>query len=880
VTFRRRRAESARTERVGQQLAQALRVVQRHEAGEKVDPDLLISALRWVVMARPDSAAIGVRLSEAYLARGSPGDVDQAIEQLERVVEVADPEQRRDALDNLWNVWLDRYEDGGELAHLEEAIKAVRLAAGEPQERQERAERLGYLGRMYRWRYKATGNADDMTAALEAMFAANDLTEGSVEQLPYTADIAAVLLARFDRDAVLDDLERGIDVLESVVRLATDQPELPTWLSNLSSALTKRAEITHARGDADRAVAVAEQGRRLAIDPLSQAQLGVNLGTALLSRHRHGSGNAGDVDRAIAVLEEARLHIQAPDIALPILLQDLGSAYGIRYRVAGREEDADRAIAFRNEALSVMPPGHPDRPLVLVDLGQNLRSRHAQRGDPNDLERGLSVLHEALSYGLEYRLSAALRAARELCDWSAERGAWRDAADAGRAGLEVLARQFRGQITLGHKKAWLKIEQRLPGRAAAALLRSGDREGAVLALERARTLLLAEAVADTEPLTFAQVAADPAVLVYLASSAYGGVALAVADGRVFARELPELTEDAVTEWVSAFLDAGKRRRRDPDQWQQVLDWTGEWLWHSCMRDALDLVDDVDELVLIPCGLLSILPLHAAWIADPARPTRRRYVLDDALITYAPSARAYHRARAFRSHAVERPVLTIADPEGVAPLPFAHVEVGALGALWHDAVGLDGAEATSAAVSAALPDAGVIHFACHGRADVTDPDAGGILLAHGELLSPSGLADLRLRARLAVLSGCETGVPGLEAPDEVAGLATSLLQAGAVGTVASLWEVPDVSTALLMVEFYRRWRLEGQPPAAALRGAQSWLRDATADELRLAFEPLLDGQGWLPSEVAEAFWEQVVLADPAERPFAPPMGWAAFVYSGF
>ena len=526
-----------------------------------------------------------------------------------------------------------------------------------------------------------------------------------------------------------------------------------------------------------------------------------------------------------------------------------------------------------------MEPGHPDRPLALADLGLNLHARYGRHGNPDDLTRGMSVLREAFASGREHRVGSALRAARQLCDWLAEQGAWRQAADVGLAGLEVLAAQFRRQLTIGQRKAWLTVQQRLPTRAAAALARSGDLERAVLALERARTLLLAEAIADTEPPTFAQVATVTATLVYVASSPYGGVALAVTDGTVIARDLPALTEAALSDWLTELRDAGNRRGAEPDRWQRVLDSTGEWLWQSCMRDALEIVGGAAEFALVPCGPLALLPLHAAWTADPLRPTGRRYALDEALITYAPSARALRRARALETRAPDRPIATIADPEGVPPLPFAHVEVGALGSLWPHEVGLSGADATVAAVAAALPDAGVIHFACHGRADVTDPDAGGILLAHEELLSPSSLSALSLHARLAVLSACETGLPGLGAPDEVTGLPTALLQAGVAGTVASLWEVPDASTALLMVEFYRLWRLEGHPPPAALRGAQQWLRDATAGEMRAVFEPLLDGRGWLPSDVAEACWEQVVLADPAERLFAPTTFWAAFAYTG-
>ena len=47
----------------------------------------------------------------------------------------------------------------------------------------------------------------------------------------------------------------------------------------------------------------------------------------------------------------------------------------------------------------------------------------------------------------------------------------------------------------------------------------------------------------------------------------------------------------------------------------------------------------EEVVLIPAGLLNLLPLHAAWTEDTTTPSGRRYALDNWRIRYAPNARA-------------------------------------------------------------------------------------------------------------------------------------------------------------------------------------------------------------------------------------------------
>ena len=77
------------------------------------------------------------------------------------------------------------------------------------------------------------------------------------------------------------------------------------------------------------------------------------------------------------------------------------------------------------------------------------------------------------------------------------------------------------------------------------------------------------------------------------------------------------------------------------------------------------------------------------------------------------------------------------------------------------------------------------------------------LAGNDVLSLRALKQRghRIRARLVVLSACETGLVGELVPDEAVGLPTGLLYAGARTVVASSWAVPDESTTLLMEYFY-------------------------------------------------------------------------------
>ena len=137
-----------------------------------------------------------------------------------------------------------------------------------------------------------------------------------------------------------------------------------------------------------------------------------------------------------------------------------------------------------------------------------------------------------------------------------------------------------------------------------------------------------------------------------------------------------------------------------------------------------------------------------------------------------------------------------------------------------------------------------------------------------------------QARLVVLSACETGlIEFQQAPDKSLGLPAGFLEGGAPGMIGTLWAVNDLSTALLMEEFYRRHIEQKQGIAQALRGAQRWLRDGTARDFSLADR-----------------WEQIYRrsnspdpgafkimryyrANPDVRPFISPYHWAAPAFTG-
>jgi len=408
-----------------------------------------------------------------------------------------------------------------------------------------------------------------------------------------------------------------------------------------------------------------------------------------------------------------------------------------------------------------------------------------------------------------------------------------------------------------------------------------------------------------EPPSFAKIcpAAASAPLLYCAVTEVGGLALRLdAGGQVTPVWLAGLTQKtlreivqgpdeettlggylgAYTRWRSAPYDETARRA-----WFTALDETARWLGEVWLQPLLDEgVLPAPPVVLVPQGWLSLLPLHAAWLPDSSRPTARCYALDLANLTYTPNAQALLAARArLADMPSAETILAVDDPSQT--LPFSAYEVQAV--LGHFPAGKSqcyrGQQAALELILEEIPRFSLLHFSTHGAANFRQPLESSLLMAHGERLTLRRLLDLHLSGlRLAVLSACETGVPGTRTLDESISLPAGWLQAGAAGVVASLWSVADASTMMLMARFYDLWREDGLPPAEALRQAQIWLRDTTNKQKSDYFAGSLPEFQLLVQRMAEdaarqAHRESVLAGAENDLSFAPPFHWAAFGYTG-
>ncbi|MHB1356742.1 MAG: CHAT domain-containing tetratricopeptide repeat protein [Anaerolineae bacterium] len=395
---------------------------------------------------------------------------------------------------------------------------------------------------------------------------------------------------------------------------------------------------------------------------------------------------------------------------------------------------------------------------------------------------------------------------------------------------------------------------------------------------------------------------DQAV-VYLATTSAGSMAILVPRGSETLSEkhivwLPRFTTtdlDSVIEDLSEYYGLRKvessvepdSKQRFMDRLRVILPLLGERLLIKVVGRLLDL--GFHRCVLVPCGRLAILPLHASEVLDGC------YIDQVIEVFFGPSSRVLLQARQ-RAKLRSTSLLAVADPshhetvkvddlELRLPLPrlqAAQIEVEDIATVFPDGrtTVLGTGHASRDAVLVAMTDVSHLHFACHGRFEVDQPLSSGLALVGSDWLTARDIlsrADLS-GVQLVVLSACQTSiVDHRHVPDEYVGLPAVLLQAGASGIISALWPVDDVASALLFTHFYI-WHLqEGLAPAAALRRSQQWLRDSTAAELGLAglYERLYKKKG-AASALRKIKYHQTY---PDVKPFAHPYYWAAFTFTG-
>ena len=401
---------------------------------------------------------------------------------------------------------------------------------------------------------------------------------------------------------------------------------------------------------------------------------------------------------------------------------------------------------------------------------------------------------------------------------------------------------------------------------------------------------------------------------YVAGSKLLAFILVKDSSEPFCHRYSESTLELLIEELRSYFSAYASNR---SAWLSALPETLKRL--SVLLEMEALVDAIakiapqaDQLILVPHRFLHLLPLHSLPFGNPTTTLVDQFSRG---VRFAPSLQVLDVVQK-RPQTPLQSLFALQNP--TEDLLYTELEMAEIQSLFAPrAKVLQRQEATKAALaqqSALLASSNCLHYACHGYFNFEKPELSALILA-GSTVKPAppdadanrylaqrdggaldlsqcltllDLFELDLRqARLVALSACETGLSELNSlSDEFVGLSSGFLYAGCNSVIGTLWTVNDLSTGLLMAEFYRLLKQQEQTQpftdvALALKQAQQWLRQLTCAEAVATLQRLVpslhaDGQETAKRSIRRSLSERYAADD---RPYHHPFYWAAFCAVG-
>ena len=282
------------------------------------------------------------------------------------------------------------------------------------------------------------------------------------------------------------------------------------------------------------------------------------------------------------------------------------------------------------------------------------------------------------------------------------------------------------------------------------------------------------------------------------------------------------------------------------------------LYKALLRPAEELFNG-KHLIIVPDGELSYFPFEALLRRKPVSSDASWKELEYLQKTHSVS---YAYSGTLLQEAVEQPVpregleylafapsfnswtevkpdnitnaSTIAMEDRLVELKGAKKEVAML-SKYVRGKALTGAGASERAFKEQASNYGFIYLATHAFLDDEHPMNSHLFFSRPTDTLEDGklhafeLYNMKLNAKIAVLSACNTGFGKLQRGEGVASLARAFAYAGCPSTIMSLWSVPDRETAGLMEPFCQALA-DGKAIDESLQNAKLQYLEA-ADEIR-------------------------------------------------
>lgn len=274
--------------------------------------------------------------------------------------------------------------------------------------------------------------------------------------------------------------------------------------------------------------------------------------------------------------------------------------------------------------------------------------------------------------------------------------------------------------------------------------------------------------------------------------------------------------------------------QDRDIYQEFLS-SGNYLYNNLIKPVSPLIRG-KELIIVPDETLSSIPFEVLLTsqADPMQEfSTLPYLIEQYPIGYAYSANLLFFN--YKRQIPEKVRLAAFSPDYnmivrgglnepyLRPLKFAREEAKTASEFFRGRV-FDGEEATETNFKEVADKFDILHLAMHAIMDNENPMYSKLAFTREEdkkedgFLNTYELFNMKLKARMVVLSACNTGAGTLQKGEGIMSLARGFYYAGCPDVVMTLWPVEDRMSTQLIKDFYT-YLSKGMNKIEALRLAK-------------------------------------------------------------
>jgi CHAT domain-containing protein/tetratricopeptide (TPR) repeat protein len=325
-----------------------------------------------------------------------------------------------------------------------------------------------------------------------------------------------------------------------------------------------------------------------------------------------------------------------------------------------------------------------------------------------------------------------------------------------------------------------------------------------------------------------------------------GIVAAAMDRYGETYRLIPIAPDALESEVDAFVETcmsehGSAEPGAPLRENDAIRSESRALYDLLLLPLAAVVSSKEVLCFIPDEPLGRLPFTALMPSggDFLIETKRIVMSPNLISASSRSRNAGRAASPFSSPLIvgfpETSTRLAARYPCLTALPEVEREISHIAHLLGHCTILSGPRATKESVLASLPSADCIHIATHRISYPASSGQSALLLsssgAKDEPLESSLITEKEVRgldlsrARLVVLSACESAACGRDAQCQALGFAGAFLEAGAQSVVAAVWPIEDREAERFASAFYRELVVGGRTPRQAMWIVQNRIIEA-------------------------------------------------------